>query len=237
MELRLYYRVIMKRIWVIVTLFVAFGLSYLFFPHRPQPAYVANMRFTVGVRPEPTSGQYYAYDRYYTWLTAEYLLDDLAEVVKSGAFARDVAALAGFDIPSGVLQGATAAGKLHRILTISVTWNDQGQLTRLADAVVQNLQDRADVYFAQLSTGSAVISLIDPPVVSTVGPSLRQRLDFPLRLILTLVTGVALVFLLDYVDDTVRHGTDLEQLGVSVLAEVPSTRRWHDPFWRRRLLP
>ena len=55
------------------------------------------MRFVVGIRPE-RQGDYYAYDRYYTWLTAEYLVDDLSEVVKSRSFAEDVATLAGLPV-------------------------------------------------------------------------------------------------------------------------------------------
>jgi capsular polysaccharide biosynthesis protein len=190
------------------------------------------MRFVVGLRPEPSNGPYYTYDRYYTWLTAEYLLDDLAEVVKSRAFVQDVARSAGLDLPPGIIQGATAAGKLHRILTVTINWPNAEELTRIANALVSVLCEHGATYFAQLSADSAVISLIDPPSVSQAGVPLRQRLDLPLRLLLALIAGVGLTFLLDYLDVTIRNRADLEELKLPILAEIPSRHRWPLPFRR-----
>ena len=49
---------------------------------------------------------------------------------------------------------------------------------------------------------------------------LRWRLLWSL-LALALGAGVALTFLLDYLDDSVRNKSELEAMGVIVLAEVP----------------
>lgn len=225
MELRLYWRIVRQRIGIILTLLGVVLASYWVARSEPPSGYIAHMRFVVGVRPEPASSSYYRYDRYYTWLTAEYLVDDLSEVVKSSAFAKDVAALSGLDLPVGAIQGATSAGKLHRILQISVVWHDLGQLERLSNAVVDTLQERGGVYFAQLATDEATIALIDPPTISPIGPSLRQRLDLPLRMALALAAGVGLAFLLEYIDDSVRCRKDLAALGLTVLGEIPSRRR------------
>jgi capsular polysaccharide biosynthesis protein len=65
--------------------------------------------------------------------------------------------------------------------------------------------------------------------VSPVPPSLTQRLDLPVRLLLALVAGVALAFLLDYLDNSVRGREELESLGIAVLAEIPGRRWW----WRQ----
>jgi capsular polysaccharide biosynthesis protein len=43
----------------------------------------------------------------------------------------------------------------------------------------------------------------------------------PVRLLLALAAGIALVFLLDYLDDSVRGRSELEAMGIAVLAEVP----------------
>jgi len=238
MELRLYWKIISKRFWIVLLLLLVCLLSYVLFPPRAATSYAATMRFVVGIRPEPASKAYYTYDRYYTWLTAEYLLDDLAEVVKSKVFAQDVATLSGLDIPPGSIQGSTSAGKLHRILNINVTWHDSAELAQIANGVVLTLQDHGGDYFAQLSTDSAVIFLIDPPTIVQVGPSLRQRLDLPLRLILALVAGIGLIFLLDYIDDSIRDRADLKELGLPILAEIPTRSHWLDRFlWRRRSTP
>ncbi len=232
MELRHYWRIVRRRLgWILLLLFVVL-ISHVALTRTPPPVYAASMRFVVGVRPEAGDNEIYRYDRYYTWLTAEYLVDDLSEVVKSQAFAQDIAERAGLAVPAGAIQGATSAGKLHRILTVSITWPDAAELERLANAVVVTLRDEGGAYFAQLSTEEAVVSLIDPPAVGVVGPSLRQRLDLPLRLILALAAGVGLAFLLDYLDDTIRE-EDLAALGLDVLARIPRERR-ASILWRRQ---
>lgn len=222
---------------MIVALLVIVGASFLVYAPQPSTSYVATMRFVVGIQPEPGLESGYTYDRYYTWLTAEYLLDDMAEVVKSQAFAKDVAMLAGLEVPTGAIQGATSAGKLHRILNVSVTWHNQEELAHIANAVVQNLVERGSTYFAQLSTDKALVSVIDPPTIFQPGPSLRQRLDLPLRLVLALMVGVFGAFLWHYLDDTLREPSELEQLGVPLLAEIPNSARWPARLWRRRSQP
>lgn len=228
MELRLYWRIVCRRWWVIVFLLAAVLASYVVARPPSPTAYTASMRFVVGIRPEAGQGDYYRYDRYYTWLTAEYLLDDLAEVVKSAAFAQDVAAVSGLDVPVGAIQGATAAGKLHRILSVQITWPNARDLERVANAAVEVLTTRGAKYFAQLGTEEATITVIDPPTIAPVGPSLRQRLDLPLRLLLALGLGIGLTFLWDYLDDTVRSRADLAALGVPLLGEIPKR-----PWWAR----
>jgi capsular polysaccharide biosynthesis protein len=235
MELRRYWRIVRRRLWIVLVLLAASALSYLLFAPPRTTSYTAGMRFVVGLKPEEKPNVY-TYDRYYSWLTAEYLIDDLAEVVKSQTFAQDVTALSGLNVPAGAIQGATASGKLHRILTVSITWPDQEQLRTISEAVVETLNDRADDYFAQFGGEQAAVALIDPPQIHPVGPSLRQRVDLPLRLLLAGVLGVALTFFLDYIDDTVRHREDLEEMGIPILGEIP-TAGGIVSFWPRRPRP
>jgi capsular polysaccharide biosynthesis protein len=73
-----------------------------------------------------------------------------------------------------------------------------------------------------LGTPGALIKVIDPPSPPTQNSiSLTQRLDLPVRLLLALAAGLALIFLLDYLDDSVRGKAELEAMGIPVLAEVP----------------
>jgi capsular polysaccharide biosynthesis protein len=224
MALKRYWHIIWQRAWLIILLLVLVLGSYAIMYHPQAPTFVAAMRFTVGIMPEPSSGQYYTYDRYYTWLTAEYLIDDLSEVVKSGVFAQDVAIASGVAVTPGAIQGATASGKLHRILSLSISWPNELELRQIAAAAAQVLEEHNNRYLGQLGTENAVITVIDPPTISQTGSSLRQRLDLPLRILLALVAGVILAFLVDYLDDTIRGRDDLERLDIPVLAEVPRTR-------------
>ncbi len=224
MVLAKYWHIVWKRFWLIIALMALVVITYAISYRSPQPTYIASMRFTVGVEPEASPGTYYTYDRYYTWLTAEYLLDDLAEVVKSSAFAQDVAQVSGVPVPPGAIQGATSAGKLHRILSISISWPDREQLEKIANAIPQILAEQNNRYFKQLGTENALVTPIDLPTINVAGQSTRDKLDFPLRLLIALVVGVILVFLLDYLDTSIRGREDAASLGISIVGEIPHKR-------------
>lgn len=230
MELRQYWHIVWKRVWIIVVLLLVVLSGSLALRPKPAPLYQATMRFLVGVAPELCTGDYYTYDRYYTWLSSEYLADDLSEVVKYSAFADDVSAyLAQGETPitvsPGAIQGSTVAEKQHRILTLRITWANAEELTAIANAAAEVLPRNGPGYFAPIGVDQARFTLIDRPVVVPVGKSLRERLDLPIRLFLALLAGVALTFLLDYLDDTVRDGAELEEMGITVLGEIPQPRR------------
>lgn len=229
MELRTYWKIIVRRWWLPVglALLVAALTLAIQKPWLPRPvSYSAAMRFNVGIQPERIPGVY-TYDRYYTMLTSEYLVDDLGEIVRSQAFATEVTrrlADQGIVIPAGAIGASTQPGKLHRILTVNVGWPDQDQLHAIAEAIAATLIDGGAAFFGQFSAEEADIRLIDPPVIGQVGRSAREQLDLPLRVLLALAAGIALAFLWHYFDPTVRERAELEQMGLTVLGEIPSSR-------------
>lgn len=232
MELRHYWNIILRRWWLPLGLAVLAALFSLVTlrPWQPQPpTYVASMRYNVGLQPEPRPVSGYTYDRYYTWLGSEYLIDDLSEIVKGSAFAGAVSrhlAAGGLTLSAGAIQGSTQAGKLHRILTISVSAGRPDDLNRIMTAISQTMQSDLNTFYAGLLSRDAgpapiVAILIDGPHFSAVGPGLRAQVELPLRLALALLVGLALCFFLDYLDTAVRDRDDLEALGLPVLAEIP----------------
>ena len=226
MELREYWRIIRRYWWLPVGLALLTGILTVVMqrPWQPRPTtYSAAMRFNVGVKPERIP-DVYTYDRYYTMLTSEYLVDDLGEIVRSQLFTEEVSrrtAEQGIVVPPGAIGSSTQPGKLHRILTINVNWPDAAELQVIADAVAATLTESSADFFAQFSAEEADIRLIDPPVIGAVGVSTRDRLDLPLRMALAFIAGVALAFLLNYLDDSILNRADLEQLGLPVLGEIP----------------
>ena len=221
MELRQYWQIILRRWWIVVIVpLLVLGASFLLRPQAATGA-VANLRLAVGIKPENSNGAFYTYDRYYSWLTAEYLADDLSEIIKSRNFAEAVSARTGGVIAAGAIQGATNPQKLHRILTVSVSAATAQQALDIANAIAATLRDSAATFLPQISAENAAISVIDPPVLVPVGPGLRDRLELPLRVLLALVAALGIVFLLDYLDDSVRDASDVAGMGMTVLAEIP----------------
>lgn len=233
MELRAYWQIYRRRWWwpVVLTLVVAL---FSLLQQRPwqtlPPTYSASLRMLVGVLPA-TNADAASYDpHYYAWQTSEYLVDDFTEVVRSTLFAQQVSqrlAAQGITIPAGLIQGSSTTGKLHRILSLSLTWPNRAQLETITAAAVAELRENTPFYFRQLGTENAFVTILDEPQITVIGPGLRQRLDFPLRLILSFLTGVVLVFLVDYFDTTIRHRQEVEALGLAVLGEIPRHRLRH----------
>jgi capsular polysaccharide biosynthesis protein len=228
MELREYWSILRRRWWIPLLLGLLVGLLSLLQlrPWQPKPpAYTASLRMLVGVLPAAAEDVTTYYDpRYYAWLTSEYLVDDFTEVVRSQLFAANVSArLADQQIvvPPGVIQGSAATGKLHRIIALNLSGGDETQLRQIADAAAAELAENAPAYFQQLGTEGAGVTLIDGPTIGQVGPSLRDQLELPLRVLLGVVVGIGLVFLLHYLDTAVRTAAELEAMGLPVLGQIP----------------
>jgi hypothetical protein len=179
------------------------------------------MRFAIGIEGDEPVSAASGQGRSDAWLASEYLADDLSEVVKGGDFATRIGEEVGFGVPAGTIF----ASREHRIMTVTVTWNDPDQTQAIAEAVGAAVQDGGSDYFPQLVGVEAKAVLIDGPGLGQVGRSLRSKLDLPLRLFLALLAGAALAFLWDYLDDTVRDRKDAEALGVPVLGEIPRPER------------
>ena len=230
MELRAYWEIIRRRWWLplLLALLVAAISAVQLRPWESRPpSYTASMRLLVGVLPA-TDAPVTAYDpRYYAWLTSEYLVDDFTEVVRSGLFAQRVSARLAdqsIELPAGVIQGSAATGQQHRIITLSFGWGNEAQLIAVANAAAAEITENAAVYFQALGTEGAGVTVLDGPTVGVVGPSLRDRLEWPMRVGLGLLVGLGLIFLLEYLDTSVRKRSEVESLGLRVIGEIPKHR-------------
>jgi capsular polysaccharide biosynthesis protein len=225
MELRNYFRVVWRYWWLIAALVVIVGVGSWVLRAQPAPQYQASVRFTIGVN-APAATQVSGYDPILTsYQASEYIRDDFVEIIKSDAFADDVNAVlaktGASDLKVGKGNISATIEKQRRLMSLTITWSDAAQAQKIADAAVKNLSENNAKYFAQLGASGASVAVIDRPVASRVGASLREQLDIPIRVLLALLAGIALAFILDYLDTSVRDARDLEALGLRVLGEIP----------------
>jgi len=222
MELRTYWKILIRRWWLvaapalIVILYVALRYS------PPGPVYQVVMRYAAGTRPAGLSQDY---DRYYPWLTSEYVANGLADVAMTGAFAQAVSsrlAEAGHEIPAGAIHPAIVTDNAQSILVVYLAWPDAEQIVVVADAITAELTGNGAAYFPQLEGVEPGVRLLDAPTPIPLPPGLRAQLMGPaIKIGLALVVGIALAFLWHYLDPTVREATELEDLGLSVLVKIP----------------
>lgn len=223
MELKAYWHIIRRRWWLIAGLLLIVLLVSLITYNAPIPVYQATLRFAIGIEGQAPVDAVSGEGRSDAWLASEYLADDLSEVLKGGDFAARISTQVGFPVPTGSIF----ASREHRIMTVSITWRDRDQVQAIAEAVGAMVEDGGAGYFPQLVGVEAQAVLIDGPGIGQVGSSLKDKLDLPVRLLIALVAGVALAFLWDYLDDTIRDRTEAEELGVPLLGEIPrESRRW-----------
>ncbi|RME48804.1 MAG: hypothetical protein D6791_02435 [Chloroflexi bacterium] len=228
MELKAYWAIIRRHLWVVVglplvVLVVSLGLTALRGP-APQ-LYRATTALLIDVPPLPAEPGMGFDPRESAAAAAEYLVDDFSQFVTRDAFARLVSerlASQGIQVPAGAISASESSETRHRIVTLWVTWPDAEQAGAIARAAGDVAQTGIDRYFAR----SGVVSVIGEPRVEPVAPPLRRQLDLPLRVVLGILAGVGLAFLLDYLDDTVRTAEEAEALlGVPVMGEIPAARR------------
>jgi capsular polysaccharide biosynthesis protein len=223
MELIRYWQIIRKRWWLIASLLAIVGVVSLVTAGGPAPVrYAATWRFNVGLAPVPPPNAEYTYNPLEVWQSSEYLMDDLASAVRGAEYARRVQQEWNAEGPN--LAGVLSAATEYRVLTISATWDDDQELAQIAQAAIEVLNRDVGELVGPLGEAQPVLRLIDPPVVVPVGPSLRDKLETPIRLGLALLAGVAGAFVLDYVDTSVRAAGEVEELGIAILARIPRHR-------------
>ncbi len=227
MELRQFWNIFRRR-WALALIPAIIVLIAGLATWRPAPpAYNAGVRFIVG-QPPLDEGALTDEQRYYNWLTSEYIVNGLTDWVRGGKFAEAVSArlaAQGIDAPPGVIQGGLAADNTRSMLTISVTAGDAETLARILDGVIAVMIEENAAALPQLGGERAVLTQLDEPIVNSIAAGIRSQLDLPLRMALALLAGLGLALLAHYLDPTVRDRAELERLGLPLVGEIPDERR------------
>jgi capsular polysaccharide biosynthesis protein len=226
MELRTFWRILIRRWWLVVAPVLVVLVHTILAYRSPPTVYQVVLRFAAGT---PPAGLSQDYDRYYPWLTSEYIANGLADVAETGAFAQAVAArlaAGGLAVDPAAVQGAIITDNAQSILVVYLTWPDASQIHGLARAVAGELTQNSAYYFPQLEGLEPAIRQLDAANPVALPPGLRAQLLGPaVRLTVALVVGVALALAWHYLDPTVREAEELEAAGLHVLAQVPRSPR------------
>lgn len=223
MELRQLVRTLLRRWWLIVLPAVVLGAVAVATYDAPSPAYGATMRFAVGYTPDPESLS--LYDSFYpAWLASEYIAGGLSDWARTGDFASAVSselAAQGVEAPAAAIAASIVSDHARSIVTLYLNGGDPEQLQAIAEASARVLQARNAAVFPQNGPRGASVTALDGASVGPLPPSLRARLELPLRLGLALGVGVVLALLAHYLDPMIRERREVEALGWSILGEIP----------------
>ncbi len=223
MDLRLALRIVRRWWWLILLPLLIVGLLTLRACHPPTTTYQTVIRFAVGT--EPPARLSVDYDRYYPWLTSEYIANALADAVVSDAFAERVSArlaAEGLSIPPSALRGAFIGDNAQSITVLYITWSDPVQLEAIARAAEAVIAGEMADYFPQMAGLGAVARPLDEPTPVPLRPSLKAQLVGPaMQLILAGMLGLLLAFLAYAFDPFIRDADEVEAMGLPLLVRLP----------------
>src|SRR5574341_1071732 len=229
MELRGLWKIAKRRWWLIaLPALAALGYAlYGYLSHPPSGGYTTSIRFTAA---QPPDGETIGYEdkSYYPWLASEYIVNALTDWVKTGSFADALSeqlAAQGVEISGRQLQGAIASDNERSVMMLYLSWGDAGQLASIAEAATVVLQERSGEFFPQLGQEGLAVIALDDAVITPTAPSLTAQLNPLIRFGLGLAAGVALAAVVEYLDPSVRDRTEVEAMGLRILAEVPRGRK------------
>ncbi len=223
MELKRYWSILKRRVWLLLIPAAIVLAVELATYQSPPPVYNVGMRFLVAQ--QPGEGAATADEqRYYNWLSSEYIVNGLSDWVAGGEFAAAVSqqmAESGLAVPAPAIQGALATDNARSMLLVSLTYGDSSALAAMMEAVITVLTEQNAAALPQLGGETAVLVQLDPININQIPTGIRSQLDLPLRVAIALAAGFGLAMLAEYLDPTLRERREIEAIGLPVLGEIP----------------
>lgn len=222
-----YYIAMFKRRWIVIIAIPALvTLAILVQMLSSTPTYSTSAQFTVTRIPQQMDIEDFRYNEYYLFLSSEFFVDDLAEVVHGSVFAADVHERIqeefGVDIPPGEVQMALTADRTHRILSVDISHAQEDHTVMIAQSAARQLTEDAGTYFGfdDVDRGALIETIQFPG--SAAEDTGRDQIFWALQLLLAIFGGLLVGLLLEYLDDTV-YGSEMaaHSLGLDVIGEVP----------------
>jgi len=228
----LHYWHILQRRWLVMVIPAAVVLFVTIITAEEAvilpPAYNVGVRFLVAPpdideddTPNLIAGEE---NRYYQWLTSEYVVNGLADWVNSVRFAERISAkLAeeGIVVDPLVLFGGINADAIRSRLTLTINYGDREQLEAIMGTAIEIIETENGAGIPHLEDGeTAEVLLLDQPIINEIAPSITGQLDLPVRIIVAIFVGALVGMLVEYFDPYVRTTAELKEAGLDVWGEL-----------------
>lgn len=264
MELRAYWSIMLRRIWVIalVVIVVALYSGYQYYKIRKTPGalhvYQSNVTLLIGLQASSKITDHSNYSDYVS--VSESIADAFTTgpTITSSKFATQVYNRVNADMPQikqkfganpdlgdlanpgvavGAIGSSVTASRAHSLVTVSVSWNTPAGAWAIANAIgevsVAHINDYTDYVITTDTTRPSITTperpsvaakvILDATDAATIAGSQASKPTLLLVLVLVaLLLGIALAFLIEYLDDRLRKTDDVVQLlQLPVYGEVP----------------
>ena len=215
-DLRELLGVIKRRWWIIgiITFFVVLmSIVYSFF--IVTPIYQSSTTVMVGSSTANQSGNVDLSELNINRRLAE----TYGEIVRSRRVANQVIDSMGLDLSTGQLQNKISVAQVRSTEFIEISVSDPNPI--LAAEIANQLAESFKENIVEIMNVDNV-STLDVAVVPNNPISPNERLNIAIGFVLGLMVGVFIVFLREYLDNTIKTREDVERhLGLPVIGSVP----------------
>lgn len=225
MELRHYWRVIQRFLWMIVIVTVVATLTSAYFSFKViKPTYDASTTLLLNQKlssPAAISADYNDI------MTNEALVQTYSDIIQSNTVLIPVITSLNLPYKPSTLSSmiTVTSNNQSEVMSIDVKDHSIQQAVAIANSVASVFQQRV-VQLMQVQN----VQIVDPAVVPSnpIPVSPRKSLNIAIAFILGLMVSAGIAFLFDYLDDSVRSEEDVSQiLGVTILAVIPMVESRH----------
>lgn len=221
LDLRDYFRIVRKRIWWIVSFVLIVTIAAgIYSKFVIEPVYEASTKIIVNRASDNTTVQQLDLNEVNTYIK---MIDTYKEIIKTPAILDKVVANhPEFGLTSEQLMGKIKVSSVNNTQVMTVIVNDPSysKAAQIANAVSEIFKQEIPTLFNVQNVSILNEAKLEPAQQpSPVSPNVM--LNTIIAFIVSLMLAVGVVFLLEYLDDTMKTEADVEQvLGLPTLAMI-----------------
>lgn len=211
------YQVLKKRILLIITLTVlAVAASATISYFVLTPTYQASSQFIVNQNPQEQNANYNVNDI----RTNLELINTYNVIIKSPRILDKVVERLELDMSAGALSNKiqVASARNSQVVNVTVTDPDQFQAAAIANTTFTVFKEELP-QLMNVNNVSMLSEAVASPTQGQVSPN--PVLNMAIAFVVGMMASVGLVFLLEYMDNTIKNEEDIEKtLGLPVLGAI-----------------
>ncbi|MBI2849171.1 MAG: hypothetical protein HYX88_03475 [Chloroflexi bacterium] len=214
MQIRDYWIIIAKRWWILLLFIAVAGGAAYGFSKTQQPVYRSSTKlYVTPARPD-----------YGVTLVIQNLLRQYSQQLGSDRFLGRVANDLRLDLPPGDLRRKVTVGGAAENLVIQVDVDDPNPVTaqRIARALAVAFIENHQVRMATIDPRDRIdVEMYDDPQPGALDKP-KTRVNVMAGVVFGLLLGAITVFLIEYMDDTIKDSNDVERyIAMPVVGSIP----------------
>lgn len=218
---------IMQRRWRVMVLTGLIVLVASVIALQPKTeGLLLTMRFIVG-QPPLDSTLSDEQERYYTWVTSEYVVFSISDWINGTAFfellLEELQAQGYEELEFKDVKGRVGATSYRSILLMEVRDTDREFVLATAAAATKIVTSLPDVDIPQLRLTPPILFPIDSiPSITEPTITITEQLRIPLSITLAIVCAIVAAALSEQADKTIRSRDIASTLKLPILGEIPA---------------